>query len=89
MCYNVTNKNSQNNKIDIKKALQDIAKAIENNDSVSSVKVVITLKKSSKAKPKAINNRLGVGDGQSSPCKFYSNNLLNFCQLKRRLKNDN
>lgn len=36
---------------DIKKALQDIAKAIENNDSVSSVKVVITLKKqTSKAK---------------------------------------
>lgn len=30
---------------DIKKALQDIAKAIENNDTVQSVKVVITLKK--------------------------------------------
>lgn len=34
---------------DIKKALQDIAKAIDNNETVSSVKVVITLKKSSKA----------------------------------------
>ena len=30
---------------DIKKALQEIAKAIENNDTVESVKVVVTLKK--------------------------------------------
>lgn len=86
MCYNVTNKNSQNNKIDIKKALQDIAKAIENNDSVSSVKVVITLKKSSKAKPKAINNRLGIGDGQSPPRKTFFNIIFKFCQLKKEIK---
>lgn len=38
---------------DITKALQDLAKAVEHNDTVQSVKVTITLKKpkSSKAKP--------------------------------------
>lgn len=39
----------------IQKALQDLAKAVENNEIVSSVIVKITLKKpkSNKAKPKA------------------------------------
>ena len=39
---------------DITKALQDLAKAVENNDTVASVKVTINLKKpkASKAKPK-------------------------------------
>lgn len=38
----------------IEKALQDIAKAIKNNDSVETVKVVLTLKKQKpcKATPK-------------------------------------
>lgn len=38
---------------DISKALQEIAKAIENNEAVASVKVVINIKKpkSSKANP--------------------------------------
>lgn len=38
---------------EIKKALQDLAKAVENQTAVTSVKVTITLKKpSSKAIPK-------------------------------------
>jgi hypothetical protein len=39
---------------DIKKALQDLANAIDNQQAVQSVKVTITLKKSNpnKAKPK-------------------------------------
>lgn len=39
----------------ITKALQDLAKAVESNNTVQNVKVTITLKKptSSKAKPKA------------------------------------
>ena len=40
---------------DIAKALQDIAKAVENNEAVESVKVVITVKKQkpSKANPES------------------------------------
>lgn len=40
---------------EITKALQDIAKAVENNEAVESVKVVITVKKqkASKAKPES------------------------------------
>lgn len=40
---------------EITKALQDIAKAVENNEAVESVKVVITVKKQkpSKAKPES------------------------------------
>lgn len=43
----------QNN--DIAKALQDLAKAVENNPSVETVKITITLKKPkpSKAKPES------------------------------------
>ena len=40
---------------DIAKALRDIAEAVENNDSVENVKVIITVKKQkpSKAKPES------------------------------------
>lgn len=41
---------------EIEKALQDLAKAIENNDSVTRVKITITLvkpKETSKAKPES------------------------------------
>lgn len=36
----------------IAKALQDLAKAVESNDTVANVKITITLKKPSKAKAK-------------------------------------
>lgn len=55
---------------DIKKALQEIAKAIENNDTVESVKVVVTLKKQSLARrpPKTINkSSTGRGGGRNRP----------------------
>lgn len=39
-----------NQENDIKKALEDLAKAIENNDTVHSVSVRITLKPKPKAK---------------------------------------
>lgn len=38
---------------DITKALQDLAKAVESNDTVQSVKVTITLKKPKSNKAKA------------------------------------
>ena len=41
---------------EIKKALQEIAKAVENNEAVTSIKVTITFKKqsTSKANPKEV-----------------------------------
>ena len=40
----------------ITKALQDLAKAVESNDTVASVKVTITLKKPKESKEKAKPN---------------------------------
>ncbi len=37
----------------IKKALQDLAKAVESNDTIASAKVTITLKKPTPSKAKA------------------------------------
>ncbi len=37
----------------IEKALQDLAKAVESNESVSKINITITLRKSSKAKATA------------------------------------
>ena len=39
---------------EITKALHDLAKAVERNDTVARVKVTITLTKPSKAKPKEV-----------------------------------
>ncbi|MBR2908070.1 MAG: hypothetical protein IKC26_09950 [Clostridia bacterium] len=50
---------------EIKKALQDLADAIDNQDAVESVRITITLKKPkpSKATPKA-NNAFKAGMGR-------------------------
>nr|DAD83082.1 MAG TPA: hypothetical protein [Caudovirales sp. ct1Jx6] len=41
----------------ITKALQDLMKAVESNDTVASVKVTITLKKSKSSKAKTPDNK--------------------------------
>ena len=51
---------------DIVKALQEIAKAVENNEAVESIKVIITVKKQ---KPRKASNAFNGRDGAKAPSR--------------------